>query len=170
MTDTIASLARAAARSMMPASAAARTGRADQNGHVTTGGSIRTGARELLEALPNRVSTRYRVRIETAELTFLGAPAQPDFARLVIDYIPGDRLIELKSLKQYIGEFRNRHLSYERIANVIRDDIDAVFAPRSLQVTLSFQPRGGASTTVTIPADAEEDAYEAWAQSHGAPR
>lgn len=164
MTDTIASLARATARSMMPASAAARAGRGDRNG------SVRTGARELLAALPNRVSTRYRVRIETAELTFLGAPAQPDFARLVIDYIPGDRLIELKSLKQYIGEFRNRHLSYERIANVIRDDIEAVFAPRSLQVTLSFQPRGGASTTVTVPADADEDAYEAWAQSHGATR
>ena len=164
MTDTIASLARATARSMMPASAAVRPGRDGRSG------SVRTGARELLAALPNRVATRYRVRIETAELTFLGAPAQPDFARLVIDYIPGDRLIELKSLKQYIGEFRNRHLSYERIANVIRDDIEAIFAPRSLRVTLSFQPRGGASTTVTVPADAEEDAYEAWAQSHGATR
>jgi len=131
---------------------------------------VPSGARGLLAALPNRVTTRYSVRIETPELTFLGAPAQPDFAHLVIDYIPGARLIELKSLKRYIGEFRNRHLSYERIANVIRDDIDAVFAPRSLTVTLSFQPRGGASTTVTVPAEAEEDAYEAWALSHGATR
>lgn len=116
------------------------------------------------------MTARYSVRIETGELTFLGAPEQPDFARLVIEYVPSRRLIELKSLKRYIGGFRDRHLSYERIANVIRDDIEATFAPRSLKVTLSFQPRGGASTTVTVPADGEEDAFEAWALSHGAPR
>ena len=128
------------------------------------------GAQEVLAAIPNRVRTRYRVRIETKELTFLGAPEQPDFAGLVIDDVPARQLIELKSLKRYVGGFRDRHLSYERIANVIRDDIEATYAPRALTVTLSFQPRGGASTTVTVPDESDEDPFAAWALSHGATR
>jgi 7-cyano-7-deazaguanine reductase len=62
--------------------------------------------------------------------------------------VPGDRCIELKALKYYLLEFRNRGIFYEAATNQILDDLVAACAPRRMTVTGAFSARGGITTTV----------------------
>ena len=71
----------------------------------------------LLKAIPNPATKPYEVKIKQPELTFLGVYNQPDFAVLYILMYPGKKVIELKSLKLYLQQFRNIVISYERILN-----------------------------------------------------
>lgn len=104
----------------------------------------------ILKTIPSPTSHTYRIRIENPEVTFLGMERQPDFGRFVIEYVPGARVIELKSLKLYFFQFRERLLSYERLVNVVFHDLLAVARPRELQVTATFNPRGGMTSTVFV--------------------
>ncbi len=63
--------------------------------------------------------------------------------------MPGDRCIELKSLKYYMIEFRNRGIFYEAVTNQILDDLVAACAPRRMTVVGDFSVRGGIKTVVT---------------------
>jgi 7-cyano-7-deazaguanine reductase len=74
---------------------------------------------------------------------------QPDFATLVITYVPDRLCVELKSLKLYLQGYRNRGVFYERVVNVILDDLVAAVRPRSLSVEGRFVVRGGISSVVT---------------------
>lgn len=107
--------------------------------------------RPLLGTIPNRILNSYTVRVSTDELTFMGAPDQPDFGSVEVDYIPGDLLLELKSWKKYVQGFRSWHGSYERIASVFHDDLCAVLLPRRLRVRVTFKTRGGSTAQVTVP-------------------
>jgi 7-cyano-7-deazaguanine reductase len=73
----------------------------------------------------------------------------PDFAEIRITYVPGDRCIELKALKYYLLEFRNKGIFYEAVTNQILDDLVAVCAPLRMTVVGDFTPRGGIKTVVT---------------------
>ena len=73
----------------------------------------------------------------------------PDFGEIRIRYTPDARCIELKSLKYYMIEFRNRGIFYEAVTNQILDDLVAVCAPRRMTVVGDFSARGGITTTVT---------------------
>jgi len=84
------------------------------------------------------------------EVTFLGANNQPDFAKVTLIVIPGEKIIELKSLKFYFFSFRDKVISYERFVNVLFDDVMAVYAPVRLKVIARFRPRGGISSTLVI--------------------
>ena len=106
--------------------------------------------RELLNALPNPTLGRYVVHITNPEVTFIGAPNQPDFAEVSIAFTPNHKIIELKSLKFYFYDFRQRLLSYERLINVIFDDLMAVYEPIHLRVSMSCNPRGGISAELVI--------------------
>lgn len=68
---------------------------------------------------------------------------QPDWATIRIDYRPGDRGVETKSLKLYLETFREEGIFHEHLATRIRDDLVAALAPRFLKVTVDFNVRGG---------------------------
>jgi len=107
----------------------------------------------ILKSIKNPSSLPYEVVIETEEITFLGGEDKPDFGRIKITMYPGRSIIELKSLKYYFYDFRNRRVSYERIANTIYDDLEEVYGPSKLRVVMEFSPRGGISSTLTVDSD-----------------
>ncbi len=78
----------------------------------------------------------------------------PDFARLTITYVPGDRCVELKSLKYYITSYRSVGIYQEHATARIAEDLFRVLSPRRLTVRTVYNVRGGFETTcsVTLPA------------------
>lgn len=107
--------------------------------------------RDTLETFPNQFPEReYTVEIVCPEFTSVcPKTGQPDFGTLTITYIPAERCVELKSLKLYLQQYRNEGIFYEHVTNRILDDLVAVLAPRRLQLTAAFTPRGGITTRVT---------------------
>lgn len=102
-------------------------------------------AQARLEAFPNRYPDRdYTIRIDCPEFTSLcPITSQPDFGHIVIEYVPDQLCIESKSLKLYLGSFRNEGSFAESLTNRIRDDLVQACRPRRLTVTSDFTPRGG---------------------------
>ena len=91
------------------------------------------------------------VRIDQPEFTSLcPISALPDFGCITIRYIPAGKIVELKSLKYYLLQYRNVGIFYEHIVNQVLDDLVAVLAPRFMEVTGTYTPRGGITTTVTV--------------------
>jgi len=105
-----------------------------------------------LETIPNPHPERsYDIAIECPEFTCLcPRTGQPDFAILRIAYVPAARLVELKSLKLYLGRYRAQGLFHEAATNRILDDLVAALAPRRLEVVADFNVRGGLHTVVTV--------------------
>lgn len=99
----------------------------------------------VLERVPNpQADVLYAARFTAPEFTSLcPVTGQPDFARLVIDYAPGEWLIESKSLKLYLGSFRNHGAFHENCTVAIGRKIVAVAAPRWLRIGGYWFPRGG---------------------------
>ncbi|MFZ5624638.1 MAG: preQ(1) synthase [Gemmatimonadota bacterium] len=77
----------------------------------------------------------------------------PDFAKLTIRYVPGDRCVELKSLKYYVISYRNVGIYQEHATARIAEDLYRLLQPRRLTVTTVYNVRGGFLTTcsVTLP-------------------
>jgi len=73
----------------------------------------------------------------------------PDFARIVISYVPARKLIEMKSLKYYLYAFRNLKVYNEHAVNKIMDDLKKTLSPREITVTGYFTSRGGITNKVT---------------------
>lgn len=101
----------------------------------------------LLETFPNKhPENEYVVTFNCPEFTTLcPKTGQPDFATLVISYIPRQRMVESKSLKLYLFSFRNHGDFHEDAVNIILNDLWALMDPRYLEVTGIFTPRGGIS-------------------------
>lgn len=78
----------------------------------------------------------------------------PDFGTINIRYTPGDFIIELKSLKYYLLQFRNVGMFYEHVSNRILDDLVQVLNPKSMEVTGEFTSRGGLTTNVSASYEA----------------
>ena len=70
---------------------------------------------------------------------------QPDFAKIVINYIPDKLMVESKSLKLYLFSFRNRGDFHEDCINIIMKDLAALMQPKYIEVKGIFTPRGGIS-------------------------
>ncbi len=104
----------------------------------------------VLETFPNPAPRRdYRIHMEIPEFTCLcPKTGQPDFATLLLDYVPDKRCVELKSLKLYIGSYRNQGAFHEAVANRILDDLLKALTPRFIRLTARFYVRGGIFTTV----------------------
>ena len=75
---------------------------------------------------------------------------QPDFGTLRIRYIAAQQCFELKSLKLYLQQYRNHGAFYERVTNMILDDLVSVTQPVWMEIEAAFTPRGGIRTTVTV--------------------
>ena len=104
-----------------------------------------------IETFPNaRPERDYEILIRCPEFTSVcPKTGLPDFGEIVIRYVPDQTCIELKSLKYYLMEYRNRGVFYETLTNQILDDLVAACAPRRMTVTGAFTARGGITTTVT---------------------
>ncbi len=102
-----------------------------------------------LEVFPNqRPGRHYWITLNCPEFSSLcPVTGQPDAARLVIRYVPGDVCVETKSLKFYLASFRNQPAFNEEIVNRILDDLVSVLQPRELIVRGEFAPRGGIQLT-----------------------
>ena len=74
----------------------------------------------------------------------------PDFGTIRIRYVPDASCVELKSLKYYLLEYRNRGIFYEAATNQILDDLVGVCQPRRMTIMGDFSARGGISTSVTV--------------------
>jgi 7-cyano-7-deazaguanine reductase len=103
-----------------------------------------------LEAWPNANVTRaYVTHFEIPEFTCLCPQSGfPDFATIVIDYVPDQSVVELKSLKLYINSYRNRQISHEAATNLILDDLIALLKPRWMRVVGDFTVRGNIKTII----------------------
>lgn len=103
-----------------------------------------------LETFPNPHPGRdYIIEITCPEFTCLcPKTGQPDFATLLLEYIPDRRCVELKSLKLYIWSYRDEAAFHEAVSNRILDDLVEVAHPRFLRITARFNVRGGLYTTV----------------------
>jgi 7-cyano-7-deazaguanine reductase len=109
-----------------------------------------------IETFPNpRPEREYEIAISCPEFTSVcPKTGLPDFGEIRIRYVPGARCIELKSLKYYMIEFRNRGIFYETVTNQILDDLVGAVQPRRMTVTGDFSTRGGIKTVVTAEYDA----------------
>ncbi len=98
-----------------------------------------------LETVANPHPERlYLVRFTCPEFTSLcPITGQPDFAHLVIDYAPGERLVESKSLKLFLGSFRNQGAFHEDCTLAIAKRLEEVLAPLWLRIGGYWYPRGG---------------------------
>ncbi len=74
---------------------------------------------------------------------------QPDFGHVAIEYVPAKLCLESKSLKLYLGAFRNFATFHEEAVNRILDDIVKAVKPKSAKVHGEFRPRGGIAIAVT---------------------
>ncbi|HLG78871.1 MAG TPA: preQ(1) synthase [Ktedonobacteraceae bacterium] len=108
-------------------------------------------ASNQLEPWPNAHPDRdYVTHFEIPEFTCLCPRSGfPDFATITIDYVPGDYVVELKSLKLYINGYRNRQISHESATNTILNDLVALLSPRWMRVVGDFTVRGNIKTVVT---------------------
>jgi len=109
--------------------------------------------RHLLKSISNPTQAAYEIKMKIPELTFEGVRGQPDFAKLYITFYPNESVIELKSLKEYFFAFRNQVYSYERIINVIYDDLIAAYNPTRLRLVIVCNPRGGISSKLAVDSD-----------------
>ncbi len=104
-----------------------------------------------LETFPNPNPNRnYTIKHVNPEFTSVcPKTGLPDFATIELEYIPGDVCIELKSLKYYYLDFRNKGIFYEAVINQMLDDLVGACSPRWMRVTGNFSARGGIHSVVT---------------------
>ncbi len=104
-----------------------------------------------LETFPNpRPERNYEIAIRCPEFTSVcPKTGLPDFGEIRITYTPDERCLELKALKYYLIEFRDKGIFYEHVTNQILDDLVGVCQPRRMTIVGDFSVRGGISTQVT---------------------
>ena len=108
----------------------------------------------VLETFESPSKRDYEVTFSTKEFTsHCPVTGQPDFAEIIIRYTPDRRCIDSKSLKQYLGAYRDQAVFAEGITNRILDDVVRAISPRRAVVIGDFSPRGGIGIRV-------EAAYE----------
>lgn len=104
-------------------------------------------APEVLETFSNKhPENDYWVKFNCPEFTSLcPITGQPDFAEIVIRYIPAEKMVESKSLKLYLFSFRDHGDFHEDCVNIIMKDLKKLMEPKYIEVVGLFTPRGGIS-------------------------
>lgn len=102
---------------------------------------------DVLETFNNMHPDRdYVVTFDCPEFTSVcPKTGQPDFGKIIINYIPDVKMVESKSLKLYLFSFRNHGAFHEDCVNIILDDLVKLMSPRYIEVIGIFNPRGGIS-------------------------
>lgn len=118
--------------------------------------TVKYGEREIalgeLITFPNpRIGRKYKINISLPEFTckcpFSG---YPDFATIQIIYAPDEKVVELKALKLYINNYRDRYISHEESVNQILDDFVAACDPLEVMIKGDFSPRGNVHTVIEV--------------------
>jgi 7-cyano-7-deazaguanine reductase len=104
----------------------------------------------LIETIPNKYAGReYEVELGDPEFTSIcPLTGAPDFGTITIRYVPGERLLELKSLRDFLAGFRVREIFQEEVVNEVLDEIVASASPVRAEVEGVFNMRGGMTTRV----------------------
>jgi 7-cyano-7-deazaguanine reductase len=104
-----------------------------------------------LDTFPNPNPERdYTIEINTPEFTCVcPMTGQPDFADITLRYVPDERCVELKSLKQYFWSYRDEGAFHEAVTNKILNDIVEAIDPREAEIVGKFNVRGGLYTSIT---------------------
>ena len=93
----------------------------------------------------------YEINISAPEFTCVcPETAQPDFATIEINYIPDKLIVELKSLKLYLQQYRGVGVFHETVTNKIMDDFRLACKPQKIEVVGRFNARGGINTNVVV--------------------
>jgi len=105
----------------------------------------------MIETFPNpRPGREFEIAIDCPEFTSMcPKTGLPDFGTIHIRYVPDEKCLELKALKYYLLDYRDKGIFYESATNQILDDLVAACAPVRMTVVGDFTPRGGIKTVVT---------------------
>ena len=108
--------------------------------------------KDILETFINpQKKDDYLISMDIPEFTCIcPLTSQPDFAEFNIEYIPDKLCVELKSLKLYMGSYREIGAFHEDVTNTICNDINKLIMPRYLIINAYWKVRGGITTTVTV--------------------
>lgn len=122
----------------------------------------------VLERVPNPGKRPYMIRFACPEFTSLcPVTGQPDFAHLVIDYVPNDWIVESKSLKLFLGSFRNHGDFHEACTAGIGERLFEELGPAWLRVGGYWYPRGGIPIDVFFQAGTLPEGV--WIPDQGVP-
>lgn len=115
--------------------------------------------KDTLEPIDNPATQRdYTIEIVCPEFTSVcPKTGQPDHGELTFEYVPDQKMVELKSLKMYLQQFRNEGIFYENVTNTIFDDFIEVVQPKKAKLTARFTPRGGIRSNITAEYSKEKD-------------
>jgi 7-cyano-7-deazaguanine reductase len=115
----------------------------------------------VLETLDNRFRDRdYLVELGAPEFTSIcPMTGAPDFGEITVRYVPDEKLFELKSLRDYLGGFRDRAILQEEVVNEVLEQLVADGAPRFVEVEGVFNARGGMTTRVLASAGEPPEAW-----------
>lgn len=124
----------------------------DDKGKSTDIKSPDTIQTKLLEAMDYDYRSKRDINITIKQPEYTSVcpmTGLPDMGCITIDYVPDEKIIELKSLKFYLLQYRNVGIFYENIANRILDDLVSALVPKKMTVTGDFTSRGGITTSVS---------------------
>ena len=103
---------------------------------------------------PNQNEKNYTINIDLPEFMCLcPRSGYPDFATISIEYVPSDKVVELKAIKLYINSFMYRHISHENSANEIYDLLNKNLKPKQMKIIADYNPRGNVHTVITIDSE-----------------
>jgi 7-cyano-7-deazaguanine reductase len=105
---------------------------------------------DRLETFPNpKPDRKYMITHVNPEFTSVcPITGLPDFGKITIKYIPDKICLELKALKYYFLEFRNKGIFYEAVTNLILDELVAVCNPHEMEIITEWSPRGGMNSII----------------------
>lgn len=107
---------------------------------------------EMLQPIAYQYQNRREIDITIRQPEFTSVcpmTGLPDFGTIAIRYTPDKTIVELKSLKYYLLQFRNVGIFYEHVVNRILDDLVSVLSPRRMEIIGDFTARGGITAQVT---------------------
>jgi len=106
----------------------------------------------IIETFPNPNPNReYTISHVNPEFTSVcPKTGLPDFATITVNYIPNELCVELKSLKYYYLDFRNKGIFFEAVTNQILDDLVGVCKPKWMEIVAEFNTRGGIHSVITV--------------------
>jgi 7-cyano-7-deazaguanine reductase len=117
---------------------------------------VKEGQKAIQEACLEKWDNPYPERNYTIDITFpefsclCPKTGYPDYSVIKIHYIPDASIVELKSLKLYLNQYRDRYISHEAAANEIYSHLFELLSPRFLEVIGDFHPRGNVKTLITV--------------------
>ncbi|MBS1126536.1 MAG: queF [Nitrospirae bacterium] len=96
----------------------------------------------------------YEIHISFPEFACLcPRSGYPDYATIIMKYVPDKKIVELKSLKLYLNAYRNLYISHEESTNRIFAELQKKLKPRFLEVVGDFNPRGNVKTVIRVSSD-----------------